>query len=94
MSFFKIVTGEIRREQKKYIIIETAGQIEPCSLKIWANGEIAKPSPTGKELSEMFPKNVYTYSFDAEIDGEVELEIISASPVEIHYIEILAEAVE
>lgn len=94
VSFFKIVTGEIRREQKKYIIIETAEQIEPCTLKIWANGEIAKPSPTGKELSEMFPKNVYTYSFDAEIDGEVELEIISSSPVEIHYIEILAEAVE
>ena len=38
--------------------------------------------------------NVYTYSFDAEIDGEVELEIISSFPVEIHYIEILAEAVE
>ena len=94
VSFFKIVTGEIRREQKKYIIIETAEQIEPCTLDIWANGEIAKPSPTGKELSEMFPKNVYTYSFDAEIDGEVELEIIPSSPVEIHYIEILAEAVE
>ena len=94
VRIFKIVTGEITPAQKKYLIIEAAEPIAPEALTIFVNGNKAPPSKEHKELAEMFPKNMYTYSFDAEIDGECEIEIIASTPVELHYIEVLAEALE
>ncbi len=88
---FRIPVGKEKAGTGKYLIFKTDEDVSPESFLAAVNGRKAVFRSDGKADPGITPPPVFTFAFDAVLDGDAVVSLRSDRPVTVEFMEILAE---